>query len=247
MPEPYEGIQHADRQAVRWLAEATAAKNAAADAVRRHPVLGRLMAERSPELADVIPDVVQVVVGELVPAIADQYEADLAKLREALRVAHEALGRLVMSSESQVDKLTEQRDRAVKEAERTAEIKHAQWEVAQRLRGALAVAKSQVDYEKGWRVAELGATATLLRNAAAEAVKHGDQYTADRLLSAAEDHGSEGCALPLAECHAVALAFEQLAEYRARDATTAQGSVLCGGCMQGECVCADLNDRAVSQ
>lgn len=68
-----------------------------------------------------------------------------AEARYALGHAHSALQDLLVSSESEVAKLTGQRDRAVREADRTAQISHQQWLVAQRLRGALAVALAQRD------------------------------------------------------------------------------------------------------
>lgn len=150
----------------------------------------------------------------------------------ALGHAHSALQDVLASSESEVAKLTEQRDRAVRDADRTAVISHQQWLVAQRLRGALAVALAQrdnheqgmrdmqdrIDHYRGKAEAEVAATLTLLRQAAGEAVKHGDQDRAADLVSAAIEHEAEGCPVPLAECGAVRVAIEVLAEYRAGDA-----------------------------
>lgn len=143
--EPFEGIQPGDRAAVEVLNEVSNAIVTATAAVKADPALGRLIAERSPQLADLVPDVVRVALRTVVPPILDEHEADRAQWRTHLEAAHSALEALLLSSESEVAKVTAARDRAVREAERLEEIKHAHWEVAQRLRAAFAVALAQRD------------------------------------------------------------------------------------------------------
>jgi hypothetical protein len=64
----------------------------------------------------------------------------------ALELAHGALDTMLLTShEEEIAQLRASRDRAVREAERLAEIAHARWVVADRLRGALAVAGARAE------------------------------------------------------------------------------------------------------
>lgn len=140
MAEPYVGIPAADRQKVAVLSEVSQAVGRAARAVTSDPALGRLIAERAPAVAQLVPDIIRVAMGTLAPVICDQYEADLAAARKDLANLQAVAARYHVDAEAELARRTAERDRAVRDADRAGEIRHATWVQAQQLRGELAVA-----------------------------------------------------------------------------------------------------------
>lgn len=116
MAEPYAGIAAADRSGVETLNEVSRAIRRAVEAVKHEP--GRLAGAFSAGSypVEALDDIVRIALRAAVPDVLDQ-AANLAG----------------------------QRDRAVRESEILAGEKHQHWLVANRLRGALAVATAELE------------------------------------------------------------------------------------------------------
>lgn len=245
-------IPDEDVQKVRALNEVSEAIDRAVQAVLSDEALG-LDFPAHFALAK-LHDIVRIALRTVVPPILEEQAVERAQAQDLLARANgliQLLAWLHAEAAWRLQVAGEGWSRATASAHRWGQIRHEDWLQARRLHADLVVIRAEVDQLRGRHEAEVGATVTLLRNAAAEAVKHGDQDRADRFVISAQDHAQDGCPVPLAECNAVAYAHEALAEYRARDAAARPNTCECGHalnwhraasgqCYTDDCPCAEF-------
>jgi hypothetical protein len=186
-------------------------------------------------------------------AMRDQLDARQAELDEArtdLANLQAVAARFAERAEVELAQRTAERDRAVRDADRAGEIRHATWVQAQRLRGELAVSMSQTASNHAKLLDALDIEGSARESIDPIATVRGlrdyiEQLKADQRSQV--EPGICGRKAPRLSGNQASVVCELKAGHAGWHRSGGQhwNGILCGGCMQVECVCADLNDRVV--